>query len=771
MSKVCRNGKLYEILQVRIFKPLFSTIVILSDILQQLNDVQRKAVQTTSGPVMVLAGAGSGKTRVITYRIAYLIEHERVAPHQILALTFTNKAAKEMRHRVDQLLSQGSSRGLWIGTFHSVFARILRNYIHLLGYNSNFSIYDSDDSKSLIKQVMKELAISVESVPVNTIQSMISRAKNNFVLPPEFHRQAADFNQQKAAKVYEVYTRKLKENNALDFDDLLIKPLELFGQSPELLEQLQDYFRYILIDEYQDTNRAQYLVAKQLASKHRNIFVVGDDAQSIYSWRGADISNILNFQQDYAESSVFKLVENYRSTQTILRAANGVIRKNRRQIEKELVSHKNAGEPLTLIESFNEKREADKIGEYIRSLKLSKGYDYRDFAVFYRTNAQSRVLEDVLRLHRLPYRIFGSVSFYKRKEIKDAIAYLRFVQNDHDNESLLRIINFPPRKIGDVSINKLRDFAESGGTSLYGAILQASEGGFQARLVHALGSFSSIVEQLKEIAREGSVYDVLNSLYEMTGIPSLLQAENTPESMARYENLQELLSMARDFSDHHQAANGLSDFMNDIALATDYDEIQESDNYVSLMTVHAAKGLEFPVVFITGLEEKLFPLNYYEQEELEEERRLFYVALTRAQEKLFLSWSRSRYHYGQPQGCIRSMFIDEVDRDIVVSEGGLLLSESRMERERPRQTDQQTGRFNGRPAVPSSFGERSRDEGGRAARPAGLKAGTKVHHAMFGPGVVMTIQGSGSRQKARIRFRNAGEKTLMVQYANLTIVA
>ncbi|MCW8798491.1 MAG: UvrD-helicase domain-containing protein, partial [Prosthecochloris sp.] len=309
----------------------------MSDILQQLNDVQRQAVQTTSGPVMVLAGAGSGKTRVITYRIAYLIEQERVEPHQILALTFTNKAAKEMRHRIDQLLHQGSTRGLWIGTFHSVFARILRNYIHLIGYNSNFSIYDSDDSKSLVKQVMKELNIDTDSVPVNTIQGIISRAKNNFILPPQFQRDAADYNQQKAAKVYEVYTRKLKENNALDFDDLLIKPLELFVESPQLLEQLQDYFRYILIDEYQDTNRAQYLVAKQLASKHRNIFVVGDDAQSIYSWRGADITNILNFQQDYPDSSVFKLVENYRSTQTILKAANGIIRKNRRQIEKELV--------------------------------------------------------------------------------------------------------------------------------------------------------------------------------------------------------------------------------------------------------------------------------------------------------------------------------------------------------------------------------------------------------------------------------------------------
>jgi len=744
----------------------------LSDILQQLNDVQRQAVQTTSGPVMVLAGAGSGKTRVITYRIAYLIEQERVEPHQILALTFTNKAAKEMRHRIDQLLHQGSTRGLWIGTFHSVFARILRNYIHLIGYNSNFSIYDSDDSKSLVKQVMKELNIDTDSVPVNTIQGIISRAKNNFILPPQFQRDAADYNQQKAAKVYEVYTRKLKENNALDFDDLLIKPLELFVESPQLLEQLQDYFRYILIDEYQDTNRAQYLVAKQLASKHRNIFVVGDDAQSIYSWRGADITNILNFQQDYPDSSVFKLVENYRSTQTILKAANGIIRKNRRQIEKELVSHKSTGEPLTLIESFNEKREADKVGEYIRSLKLSKGYEYRDFAVFYRTNAQSRVLEDVLRLHRLPYRIFGSVSFYKRKEIKDAIAYLRFILNDHDNESLLRVINFPPRKIGDVSINKLRDFAESRNLSLYGAIRHAAEGGFQARLLNALNAFSSIIEQLKEISREGSVYDVLNSLYELTGIPLLLRAENTPEAMARYENLQELLSMARDFSDHHQGANGLNDFMNDIALATDSDEIQESDNYVSLMTVHAAKGLEFPVVFITGLEEKLFPLNYYEQEELEEERRLFYVALTRAQEKLYLSWSKSRYHYGQPQGCIRSMFIDEVDSDIVESEGGRLLSESRMERERPRQGGQQAGRFNGRSSVPSSFHERPRgEEGGGVKKTASMKVGTRVHHAMFGPGVVMAVQGSGSRQKAQIKFRNAGEKTLMVQYANLTIVS
>ena len=734
------------------------------DFLQELNDVQRQVVQTTEGPVMVLAGAGSGKTRVITYRIAYLIGEKKVAPHQILALTFTNKAANEMRQRVDELLHNGSSRGLWIGTFHSIFARLLRNYIHLIGYDGNFSIYDSDDSKSLIKQVMKELNIPVDSVPVNTVQGIISRAKNSFILPSQFHAKASDYNGQTAAKIYEVYTRKLRENNALDFDDLLIKPLELFQEHSAVLEQLQDYFRYIMIDEYQDTNRAQYLVAKSLAASHRNIFVVGDDAQSIYSWRGADITNILNFQDDYPETSVFKLVENYRSTQKILQAANSIIKRNSKQIKKELVSRQSSGEPLTLLESFNEKREAEKVGEYIRTWKLTKGFEYRDFAIFYRTNAQSRVLEDIFRMHRIPYRIFGSVSFYKRKEIKDAVAYLRFIRNDQDTESLLRIINFPPRKIGEVSIAKLRDYAAINDIPVYEAILKAEEAGYPARLRTALQGFSAVIEQLKDIAEEGSVYDVLSALYESTGITSLLQAENTPESMARYENLQELLSMARDFSDHNEGANGLNEFLNGISLATDYDEIQESDNYVSLMTVHMAKGLEFPVVFITGLEERLFPLNYYESDELEEERRLFYVAVTRAQQKVFLSWSKNRYYYGQLQACIKSMFIDEVDTGVLVTEGG----ENPKTAERLSAGRQSLPYYNGRAAVPSSVSGR---EGSNEQREksSGLKSGMKVHHAMFGPGIVLAVQGSGERQKAQINFRNAGKKTLMVQYANLTI--
>ncbi len=732
------------------------------DFLQQLNDVQRQAVQTTEGPVMVLAGAGSGKTRVITYRIAYLIGEENVAPHQILALTFTNKAANEMRQRVDELLHSGSSRGLWIGTFHSIFARLLRNYIHLIGYDGNFSIYDSDDSKSLIRQVMKELNIPVDAVPVNTVQGIISKAKNSFILPDQFHAQASDYNGQKAAQIYEVYARKLRENNALDFDDLLIKPLELFQAQPAVLEQLQHYFRYILIDEYQDTNKAQYLVAKSLAAKHRNIFVVGDDAQSIYSWRGADITNILNFQDDYPEASVFKLVENYRSTQTILQAANGVIKRNRRQIEKELVSRQSSGEPLTLLESFNEKREAEKVGEYIRTWKLTKGFDYKDFAVFYRTNAQSRVLEDIFRMDRIPYRIFGSVSFYKRKEIKDAVAYLRFIRNDQDTESLLRIINFPPRKIGEVSIGKLRDYALTNNSSLYEAILKAEEADFPARLRNALQGFIAVIEQLKDIAKEGSVYDVLSALYESTGITSLLQAENTPESMARYENLQELLSMARDFSDHNEGTNGLNDFLNGISLATDYEEVQEDDNYVSLMTVHAAKGLEFPVVFITGLEERLFPLNYYESDELEEERRLFYVAVTRAQQKVFLSWAKSRYYYGQPQTCMKSMFIDEVDSSILITESGKKQSNGSVSEKK-----QSIERCNGRTPVPSSV-SKSGGNSSSAERSSGLKSGTRVHHAMFGPGIVLSVQGTGERQKAKIKFRNVGEKTLMVQYANLT---
>ncbi len=714
---------------------------------------------------MVLAGAGSGKTRVITYRIAYLINHEGVSPSNILALTFTNKAAGEMRHRVDTLLHQGSSRGLWIGTFHSIFARLLRNYINLIGYDRNFSIFDTDDSKSLIRQSMAELNISADSVPVNTVQSLISRAKNSFILPAEFHSNASDYNQQKAAQIYEVYAKKLRENNALDFDDLLIKPLELFNAHPNVLAELQNSFRYIMIDEYQDTNRAQYLVAKMLGASHRNIFVVGDDAQSIYSWRGADISNILNFQDDYNEALTFKLVENYRSTGNILKAANSVIGRNLRQIKKELISHRDDGEPLTLIEAYNERNEAERVGEQIRVLRQNHAYDFRSFAIFYRTNAQSRVVEDVMRQNKIPYRLFGSVSFYKRKEIKDAVAYLRFILNERDGESLLRIINFPPRKIGDVSITKLKEFADMRNISLYDAIKRAEEGGFPARLVNALASFSTVIEALKVLSVNGTVFDVLTELFNLTSIPLILQEENTPESLARHENLQELLSMARDFADHNPDGGLLGDFLENISLASDYEETQDSDNFVSLMTVHSAKGLEFPVVFITGLEERLFPLHCYEPEELEEERRLFYVAMTRAQEKIFLSWAQSRYQYGQLHQSLPSTFISEIDSSIVQTEGGTLLSD-RLTKARPAFGSSMPRGYQLK--APSSSAPLSASAS-QKPEPSALRKGVMVHHALFGPGVVLDVQGSGAKQKVRITFRSAGEKTLMVQYANLKI--
>ena len=776
MALICKKGKdvrnstgYFGAVRVKRAKESAVTVnryqEVLTDFLNDLNEVQRNAVIATTGPVMVLAGAGSGKTRVITYRIAYLIKNEDVSPRNILALTFTNKAAGEMRHRVDNLLHQGSSRGLWIGTFHSIFARLLRDYIDLIGYNKNFSIFDSEDSKSLIRQSMAELNISAESVPVNTVQGLISRAKNSFILPAEFHRNASDYNQQKASQIYELYARKLKENNALDFDDLLIKPLELFNANPEVLQELQETFRYIMIDEYQDTNRAQYLVAKMLGARHRNIFVVGDDAQSIYSWRGADISNILNFQDDYNDALTFKLVENYRSTGNILKAANNVISCNQRQIKKELISHRNEGEPLTLIEAYNERNEAERVGEQIRNLRLKQGFEFRSFAIFYRTNAQSRVLEDVMRQHKIPYKIFGSVSFYKRKEIKDAVAYLRFILNDRDGESLLRIINFPPRKIGDVSIAKLREYAEEREISLYEAILHADEGGFQARLVNALGSFSTVIEALRKVAVNGTVYEVLTELFALTSIPLLLQAENTPESMARHENLQELLSMARDFSDNNPDGGSLGDFLENISLASDYDETQESDNYVSLMTVHAAKGLEFPVVFITGLEERLFPLHCYEPEELEEERRLFYVAMTRAQEKIFLSWAQSRYQYGQQHHCLKSMFIGEIDSSIVQTESGNFLSDRQAKEKAASVLSSPSRGYQQKGVTPSAAAAGSQSKPARSA----LREGTMVHHAVFGPGVVLDVQGSGAKQKVRITFRNAGEKTLMVQYANLKI--
>ncbi|NTV46552.1 MAG: UvrD-helicase domain-containing protein [Chlorobiales bacterium] len=745
-------------------------------LVKELNPPQREAVETTKGPVMIIAGAGSGKTRVITYRIAYIIHKEKCPAKNILALTFTNRAANEMRERVDKLLGPGSTKGLWIGTFHSNFARLLRQHAEAIGFTKDFTIYDAEDSKKVIEEIMKEIGITKDMLSPNVIQSRISMAKNRFILPNQYSQSAMDYVEEKVAEVYRRYAERLRKNNALDFDDLLIKPIELFIQNPALLEMYQQRFEYLMIDEYQDTNRAQYMVAKMLAAKHRNICVVGDDAQSIYSWRGADISNILGFQNDYPEAVTCRLEENYRCTKNILRVANAVIEKNKVRLEKTLYTSNEEGDPVTLMVTMDERKEAEKVAMAIRELKLSRGCTNKDFAVFYRTNAQSRVLEDAMRFHGIPYQVFGSVSFYKRKEVKDVVAYLRFLLNERDEEALLRIINYPARGIGDTSIAKLRELAKEEELSLYDVICKAVQYDLQSRLISALVDFRMLIEGLRDLAERNTIYEVVAELYRKTRMLEILKNENTAEANTRYENLQEFLSYARDFSDRSPEDSSLAAFLQNFSLATDQDNQEDTENKVTLMTVHSAKGLEFPVVFVTGLEERLFPLNPDEPKELEEERRLFYVALTRAQKKLFVSYAKSRYRFGESKPGLKSRFIDELDASVVEMEGGKRLDDVRMnERERSRyqrdEYSQDHEEYNENWRKPQQPKPSQKFTAPAPTTPAsGIVVGMKVQHKLFGIGKVMALQGSGDDTKVKVFFRAAGEKTLMLKHANLTVL-
>lgn len=748
--------------------------------LDDLNSAQREAVTTTKGAVMIIAGAGSGKTRVITYRAAYLIGRENVRASEILALTFTNKAAGEMKERIENLLGSGTTKGMWIGTFHANFARLLRQHAEQLGFTSNYSIYDQDDANRLIKDIMGELGINTQTLSPNTVQNVISIAKNKFVLASEFASTARDYVEEQASKVYLRYADRLKKNNALDFDDLLIKPIELFLQQPGVLEHYQHRFQYLMIDEYQDTNKAQYLVAKMLAAKHRNIFVVGDDAQSIYSWRGADISNILNFQGDYPEAKIIRLEENYRSTKTILNLANAVIKNNKEQLEKKLFTRNDDGDSATLFTCEDERREADKIAQTIRNLKLMKGFQNSDFAIFYRTNAQSRALEDALRTNMIAYQIFGAASFYKRKEIKDVVAYLRFVLNTQDEESLRRIINLPARGIGQTSLEKLQLLANETQQSLYELICNAVQYDLPPRLVSPLNEFRMLIELLEEKSRKETAYDVVAELYRQTKLLDWLKEENTADAKTRYDNLQEFLSFARLFSDENPDDPSLKTFVQNIALVNETEEKNADTNKVSMMTIHASKGLEFPVVFITGLEEKLFPLNPDDRKELEEERRLFYVALTRAEKKLYLSYAKNRYRFGNSQPTLKSRFIDELDGTLVMTEGGKLLLDIRVEEKEQRrivradddeysqeESNMFSNRWKEKPAKKSFVPKPSAPS---IADSPLYKAGMKVSHKMFGMGKVVSVQGSGDEARVKVFFNRAGEKTLVVKFANLTVV-
>ncbi len=744
-----------------------------SDLLRGLNTEQQKAVQHSEGPLLIIAGAGSGKTRVLTYRIAHLLAGAKAEPHQILALTFTNKAAREMQERIETLIDE-RARKLWMGTFHSIFARILRVECERLGYTRDFSIYDTQDSERMIKTIMQELNIDTKEVKPRSIRFIISEAKNQLIDPHQFEEKFIQSSTHDiAAQVYQYYTSRLKQSNAMDFDDLLVKPIELFEQYPEVLEMYQQRFKYILIDEYQDTNHAQYKVTKMLAAAHHNISVVGDDAQSIYSFRGADITNILNFQQDYPDAVRIPLEKNYRSTKMILRCADSVIKQNNKQLEKTLWTDNEEGNTITVLESLTDRDEANRIASYIHHLKLQHGYHYRDMAVLYRTNAQSRLLEDALRRKGIAYQIVGGISFYQRKEIKDVVAYLKLLINPADEESLIRIINEPARGIGDKSLSQIREYARENNISIWQALKSASKIGIYKPAEKRVSGFVELIERFKQQLDSEPLIDTVKALMDETGYVKQFVEENSHESLTRRENVMELFNAISYFQESSNQPD-LSRFLQDISLITDLDAYEENPQSVTLMTVHAAKGLEFPVVFVSGLEEELFPIGGRNGEEadFEEERRLFYVACTRAEERLFLSYARSRYKFGDEKQSLRSRFLDEVDPAVVRTETGATIRQK--SHQRPHSEFQQTGgthiEYDWQQPASGTKRSNTTEIHYDDADLNQLRPGAKVLHPKFGPGKVIQLDNRGEDSSIVVFFQNKGQKKLKLKYANLKIM-
>ncbi len=749
-------------------------------ILSDLNASQREAAGAGDGPLMIIAGAGSGKTRALTYRIAYLLRSGRCRPDQILALTFTNKAAREMKERILRLVGDEHAHGIWMGTFHAMLSRILRREADALGYSQDFSIYDSEDSERVVSGLMGQLGIDKKQFTPRSIRNRISAAKNLLITPDAFQRAASNPFDDRAATVFRPYEETLHRSNAMDFDDLLIKPIRLFETRPDVLQRYQQRWKYLLIDEYQDTNHAQYVLARQLAAAHRNLCVVGDDAQSIYAFRGADIRNILSFQTDYPEARVVRLEQNYRSTKRILQFAASVIRNNAAQIKKELWTDNPDGDPVTVLECLSEKDEAQKVEGQIRDLNIRHGLPYRSFAILYRTNAQSRSLEDALRRGGIPYQIFGGINFYQRREIKDALAYLRLVVNPNDSESFRRVINFPARGIGDKSVSDLFQFSRKAGISLWEAAGRVDESGLSARAAGAIRGFHGFIERFA-VLRETVPADTLaKDLIQEAGILTHLRQENTIESLARWENVQELLNAIAEF---RQQADEVGDtatlgaFLQEVSLLTDLDTQEDRDNRVTLMTLHASKGLEFPVVFITGLEEGLFPLAaaLEDPSELEEERRLFYVGSTRAERKLFLSYARSRFRYGRHHDSRRSPFLEEIDESVVRLESGAPFQQ-RAHRLRPDIIRFDWGADADRTVSPpprmvppgrSAPGEEERRIVYDEEESGDLRPGARVEHAQFGEGKVLTVEGQGQHARAVVFFPDVGQKKLVLRHARL----
>ena len=770
----------------------------MTDILNGLNNPQREAVTTVEGPVMVIAGAGSGKTKALTHRIAYMIQ-EGINPFSIMALTFTNKAAKEMKDRIMKLVDPHAARNVWMGTFHSIFARILRIEAQHLGFTPDFTIYDTDDSKQLINAILKERELDTKAYPAKYILHRISMAKSALYTPEDYcnnfeiQQQDVRANKPLIGEIFKTYNNRLQRANAMDFDDILFYTNVLLRDFPEILYKYQQRFEYILVDEYQDTNYAQYLIIRRIAAMRENICVVGDDAQSIYGFRGANIQNILNFKNDYPEQRLIRLEQNYRSTKTIVNAANSVIDHNKDQIKKKVWSDKEEGELITVLRATSDNEEGTLVANSIFGYKMSRQLNNKDFAILYRTNSQSRSLEEALRKQDIRYRIYGGLSFYDRKEVKDLLAYFRVVINPHDEQALLRIINYPARGIGKTTIERLMVVADERKQAIWDVIASDEEPmpkDFNSGTVNKLRNFATMIKSFQTLLNKQNAIELAKHICNTVGIIKDLKEDDTPEGLSRVQNIEELLNAIMEFSDKQvdevtgeQNEVTLNKFMEDVALLTDQDKKNdEDDDYVTLMTIHSAKGLEFPYVYIVGLEENLFPgiQSLSTREDLEEERRLFYVALTRAETKLVLSYAESRYRWGNLTLSEPSRFIEEIDQSLIertrkASFRGTSSFNEGVNFSDPFSKSFQTRRdFQKKTTQPSNATPintpKNNNSDFTAASPDVIDEGMRVLHQKFGQGTVMKVEGIGPNKKATVLFDDCGAKQLMLKFAKLNIL-
>ena len=782
------------------------------DYIEELNEGQRNAVLYNDGPSLVIAGAGSGKTRVLTYKIAYLLENG-YQPWNILALTFTNKAAREMKERIARQMGPERARHLWMGTFHSMFLRILHVEAGHIGFTSQFTIYDTADSKSLIRSIIKEMGLDEKVYKPGMVQARISNAKNHLVSPAGYANNKEAYEGDRAAKVpalrdiYQRYWERCRQADAMDFDDLLFYTFLLFRDHPEVLARYQEQFRYILVDEYQDTNFAQHSIVLQLAKNHQHVCVVGDDAQSIYSFRGADIDNILYFTKVYPDTKVFKLEQNYRSTQTIVRAANSLIEKNQWQIRKEVFSEKEKGEAIGVYQAYSDVEEGDIVVNKIAELRREKRYAYSDFAILYRTNAQSRIFEEAMRKRSMPYRIYGGLSFYQRKEIKDVIAYFRLIVNPNDEEAFKRIINYPARGIGDTTVGKIIAAATGHNVSLWTVLCEPLAYGlnFNKGTVGKLQAFRELISAFITDAAEKNAYEIGADIIRQSGIINDVCQDNSPENLSRKENIEELVNGMSDFCVQRQEEGNpnvlLGDFLSEVSLLTDQDSDKDGDDEkITLMTVHSAKGLEFKNVFVVGMEENLFPSGMVgdSPRALEEERRLFYVAITRAEEHCFLSYAKTRFRYGKMEFGSPSRFLKDIDIRFLrlPQDAGMFrrveeeAAAFRRENARGFAPDREDAPYGGKervsvrpkqqiiaPTVPRNLkrvapsantASTSPSAGGSANR---VQQGQLIEHERFGLGEVLKVEGEGDNAKATIRFKNAGDKQLLLRFARFKVLS